>query len=106
MVAVTFIRPDGTAAKVDFAPGTTLRDGAVNAMVDGVIGMCGGSMSCATCHCYIDEDWLAKLAPMTPQERDVLELAINVRPNSRLACQIRLEASHDGLIVTVPEEQP
>jgi ferredoxin, 2Fe-2S len=106
MVAVTFMQPDGTPATVDIAIGRTLRDGAVTAMIEGVVGMCGGSMSCATCHCYINEEWLDKLAPMTPEERDVLELAIDVRPNSRLTCQIEIDSALEGLLVTVPEEQP
>jgi ferredoxin, 2Fe-2S len=106
VVAITFIQPDGAAEVVDIAPGTTLRDGAVNAMVDGIVGMCGGTMSCATCHCYIDEGWFGKLTPMSPQERDILELAIDVRPNSRLACQVRIEPVLNGLLVSVPEEQP
>jgi ferredoxin, 2Fe-2S len=106
MVAVTFVQPDGVPATVDIAIGTTLRDGALSAMIEGVVGMCGGTMSCATCHCYISEEWLTKLAPMTAQERDVLELAIDVRPNSRLACQIEIDPALEGLLVTVPEEQP
>jgi len=106
MVAVTFIQPDGTAATVDISAGATLRDGAVTFLIEGIDGMCGGSLSCATCHCYVREDWLTKLPAASAEEREIVDLAIDVRPNSRLACQIRLEPGLDGLVVTVPEEQP
>jgi 2Fe-2S ferredoxin len=107
VVAVTFIQPDGEAKTIDILAGTTLRDGAVNAMVEGIVGMCGGNMSCATCHCYVDDTWYSRLPEIADEERDVLDdLAIDVRPNSRLGCQIRIEPALDGLIVSVPEEQP
>lgn len=105
-VTVTFVQPDGAAETVRAAAGTSLRDAALEAMIDGIEGMCGGSMSCATCHVYLDDDWYDKVSPISAAERDVLEQAIDVRPNSRLACQLRITPEHEGLVVTVPEEQP
>jgi 2Fe-2S ferredoxin len=38
-------------------------------------------------------------------EEDMLDFAYEVRPNSRLSCQIRVTDAIDGLVVQVPERQ-
>lgn len=70
---------------------------------------CGGACACATCHVYVDEEWLPKLAPMTTEELDMLDMAFNVADNSRLSCQILMKPELDGLRLTLapgiePEE--
>lgn len=62
---------------------------------------CGGCASCATCHVYVDEDWLPKLYPMRDDEQDLLDTAPDVRDNSRLSCQILMSEELDGLKVTL-----
>jgi len=61
---------------------------------------CGGHMACSTCHCVVDEKSFNKLEPATSAEEDMLDLAADLQPTSRLGCQIHL---FDGLQVTVPE---
>jgi 2Fe-2S ferredoxin len=74
--------------------------------VPGIIAECGGSASCATCHVYIDADWAGRLPAPRPDELALLECTAAERgPTSRLACQIRLDASLQGLVVSVPERQ-
>jgi len=64
---------------------------------------CGGASSCATCHVYVDEAWLDKLAEPSDDEEDLLYTAKNRRPNSRLSCQILLSEALDGLKLTLSE---
>ena len=60
---------------------------------------CGGCLSCATCHVYVDEAWLPKLFPATTEETSMLDEAFEVRDNSRLSCQILMREELDGLTV-------
>ncbi|MHB1110662.1 MAG: 2Fe-2S iron-sulfur cluster-binding protein [Devosia sp.] len=62
---------------------------------------CGGAASCATCHVYVDEAWVDKLAPPNHDEEDLLYTAPDARANSRLSCQILLSEELDGLKVTL-----
>lgn len=65
---------------------------------------CGGACACATCHVYVDEEWLAKLPPKSDAETDMLDMALAVEPNSRLSCQIVCAPELDGIKVTVAPE--
>lgn len=62
---------------------------------------CGGACACATCHVYVDPQWLAKVPPMRKDEEDMLDEAYDVRDNSRLSCQILMTDALDGLKVTL-----
>ncbi len=65
---------------------------------------CGGSCACATCHVYVDPDWLAKLPPMESEERDTLDGGFEIEPNSRLSCQLVMKTELDGLKVTLTKD--
>ncbi len=65
---------------------------------------CGGACACATCHVYIDPEWVAKLNPATDMEVDMLDMALAVQPNSRLSCQLTCSEELDGLKVTLAPE--
>lgn len=68
---------------------------------------CGGCCACATCHVYIDEDWVAKLYPMRDDEQEALDLAPAVQDNSRLSCQILMNEELDGLkLMLAPGSEP
>lgn len=69
-----------------------------------VAAECGGACACATCHVYVAEEWFTKLNPASPEELDMLDMAVAVESNSRLSCQIRCEASLDGITVTIAPE--
>lgn len=62
---------------------------------------CGGCCACATCHCYVDEDWLPVLEAADDEETDMLDMAFDVTERSRLTCQIPFTAELDGLRVTL-----
>ncbi|MFV0300220.1 MAG: 2Fe-2S iron-sulfur cluster-binding protein [Paracoccus sp. (in: a-proteobacteria)] len=106
MVSVTFIAADGTETRVEGDEGSSVMQTAVAHDVEGIVGECGGSMMCATCHCYVDEHWINKTGERQHDEDDMLEgAASEVRETSRLSCQIKLSQSLDGLVVHLPEEQ-
>jgi 2Fe-2S ferredoxin len=56
---------------------------------------CGGVCACSTCHVYV-EDGLELLSEAEEDEEDILDKAFDVRENSRLGCQARIE--RDGLV--------
>lgn len=62
---------------------------------------CGGACACATCHVYIADGWLEKLAPPCEEEENMLDGAFDVESNSRLSCQILMSAELDGLELTL-----
>jgi 2Fe-2S ferredoxin len=105
MVKITFVQEDGTRQEVDAAPGLTVMEAAKSVDVPGIDAECGGACACATCHVYVDEAWKEKTGDPSPMEEDMLDFAFDVRPTSRLSCQIKVSAELDGLKVTVPERQ-
>lgn len=105
MALVTFVSHDGNSIEVEVAPGTSVMQAAVDNMIDGIVGECGGSCSCATCHCYVDEAWVGRLPPASGMEKDMLECVLEPRPNSRLSCQVVVTEQLDGLVVQLPESQ-
>lgn len=94
---MTIAAPEGQSLMV------ALRDHG-NGVVDEQFGLCGGCCTCYTCHVWVDEAFLDRLAPPTLQENDLLGLAENRRANSRLSCQIPLTDAIDGIRVTLPHE--
>jgi 2Fe-2S ferredoxin len=62
---------------------------------------CGGACSCATCHVYVDGDWLDVVGSPGEEEEDMLDSVGDVRSNSRLSCQILMNDDLDGLKVTL-----
>jgi 2Fe-2S ferredoxin len=74
-------------------------------MKDGILGECGGVMSCATCHCYIDDAWINLTGTASGTELEMIEASSNAKPNSRLSCQIKVTEALEGLTVHLPESQ-
>jgi len=73
--------------------------------VPGIVAECGGACSCATCHVYVDDAWTDVVGGPSPMEEDMLDFAFEVKPNSRLSCQIKVRDEIDGLLVRVPARQ-
>ena len=105
MAKITFIGADGTRYEVGAASGSTVMENAIRNGVPGIEAECGGACACATCHVYVDEAFRSVTGEPEPMEQDMLDFAYDVRPNSRLSCQIRVTDALDGLVVTVPERQ-
>lgn len=105
MAKITFIQHDGTEQTVDGTPGMSVMEAAVKNMVPGIDADCGGACACATCHVYVEPDWMEKVGDRNPMEEDMLDFAFDVRDNSRLSCQIKISDALNGLRVKVPEKQ-
>ena len=105
MPTVVFEKADGSSQEVHIESGTSVMQGAVDNMVDGILGDCGGCCSCATCHCYVADEWKDKVGDPDDVEKDMLEFVIEPQPNSRLSCQIVVTDDLDGLVVKLPESQ-
>ncbi len=105
MAKITYIDTTGTRHEVDAENGSTVKENAIRNGVPGIEAECGGACACATCHVYVDEAFKDIVGSPEPMEEDMLDFAFDVRPNSRLSCQIRVRDELDGLTVTVPERQ-
>ena len=107
MPKVIYVEAGGAAHEIEVPLGENVMRGALYNGVEGIVGECGGGLSCATCHCYVDDAWTAKVGgPINQAEEELLEsAAAKVRPGSRLSCQIIMSAELDGLIVHMPENQ-
>lgn len=106
MTQITYIEPSGREVTLDVTEGWSLMQAAVAHGVDGIVGECGGSCACATCHCYIDEARMGDLQPPEEGEQAMLECVVaERRPTSRLACQIKASPALEGLRLTLPETQ-
>lgn len=106
MPQITYIQPDGSRREIDAAIGTSVMQAAITDDVSGILGECGGSLACATCHVMVEPEWLDRLPPVSETEGDMLDFAATERtPESRLSCQIALTPELDGLVVRVPATQ-
>ena len=106
MPVVVFVTADGRRIECEGQSGDTVMHVAVANGVEGIIGECGGSMMCATCHCFVDSEWIARAGSRKDGETDMLECAaVAARSTSRLSCQVRLNEELDGLIVHLPDMQ-
>ncbi len=105
MPKITYIDASGTARTVEAENGSTVMEAAIRNAIPGIEAECGGACACATCHVYVDEAWVAATGQAEPMEHDMLDFAYEVKPNSRLSCQIRVKAELDGLVVRTPARQ-
>ena len=100
---VTWKLPDGGEISADVANGTNMMQAAVENNVPNVIGECGGTLSCATCHVYVNDAWFAKTGDVNDFEEAMLDVAeAEAQPTSRLSCQIVASDELDGLVLMVP----
>ncbi|MNI27511.1 Ferredoxin-6 [compost metagenome] len=105
MPKIIYVEHSGETHEVEVKVGLSVMEGAVRHAVPGIDADCGGGCACATCHVYVDPDWLARTGTPTAMEASMLDFAERVEPNSRLSCQIKVEESLDGLTVRIPESQ-
>lgn len=103
---VTFITFDGNSHVIDALEGQTAMQIASSAGIKGIVAECGGSAMCATCHVYVDDQWIDKVPQPLANELEMLECTASERKNgSRLSCQIKMTNDLDGLILNFPESQ-
>lgn len=107
MIKITFVAHDGRQIPVEIDAGLTAREAALFNNVPGIDGDCGGQCACATCHVHVDPAWIERVGCLTrdSMEADLLQFAEGTTAESRLACQIRLDAGLDGLVLHIPKQQ-
>ncbi|OXR49013.1 MULTISPECIES: 2Fe-2S iron-sulfur cluster-binding protein [unclassified Pusillimonas] len=106
MAVVKYISADGAVTEIDVSPGVNLMQAAVNGGVVGIVGECGGSAMCATCHVYVDENDMGKFDAANAPEQEMLECTTSpLKPTSRLSCQLVIKDDCDTITVHLPETQ-
>ncbi|MFM0754169.1 2Fe-2S iron-sulfur cluster-binding protein [Paraburkholderia strydomiana] len=106
MPIVTYILRDGKRTEIEVPDGTSVMEAAIHNNVRGIEAECGGCLSCATCHVYIDPSSTAELSAPDDAEQELLEgVAAERRPESRLSCQLVVASTMSGLVVRIPEKQ-
>ena len=105
MPKINFVSHDGTRREIEARDGTTIMDAAVDNLVPGIDGDCGGACACATCHVHVEAAWRAQLPPMEEHELSMLQFSEGYDESSRLGCQIKLSAALDGIVVRTPPGQ-
>jgi 2Fe-2S ferredoxin len=104
MPKITFLAAEGDSLSFEAARGTSVMQVAVSNGVDGIVAECGGSAMCATCHVYVEPEYLGGLpAPDAVEDEMLNATAAERRCNSRLSCQ--LTVGDDDLVVRLPEMQ-
>ena len=101
MPTMIFVTEDGEQ-HVEAPNGLSVMEIAHKHMID-IEGACGGSLACATCHVIVEPDWADKLDDVSEDEEDMLDMAFNLRPTSRLGCQIIMSDELDGIKVYLPK---
>ena len=106
MTRIIFIQPDGQEQAVDAKPGQSVMQAAIGAMVPGIVADCGGACTCATCHGYVDEAWAGRVPEPSEDEAEMIDAGcLDVQPNSRLTCQLKITPDMEGLVIRIPPTQ-
>lgn len=105
MALIKYIEADGREYELELSSIDTVMTGALDNGVEGIIGECGGICGCATCHVYIDPEYIDKIPEIDMMEETRLNFAIDKKSNSRLSCQINITDDLDGMVVKLPERQ-
>ena len=86
MPKITYKTHDDKTHTIEVQNGLTVMEGAIQNDIPGIDADCGGGMSCATCHVYVNDEWLDKLPAKEDGEEDMLDMAFEPKKNSRLSC--------------------
>jgi 2Fe-2S ferredoxin len=105
MPRLIFVEPDGTQHSIEADNGLTVMETAVKHGIKGILGECGGTCSCSTCHCYVAAEWIGRLPLKSENEADLLDFAWEPKETSRLSCQITVTDEIDGLVLQIPAQQ-
>ena len=100
---IRVIDRDGNKHELEGDPNSTLMEILRDADLD-IEAACGGCCACATCHVYINDQWLEKISPKDDDEESMLDQAFEVRNTSRLSCQISLSDELDGIELEIAKE--
>ncbi len=102
MPVIKYVQSNGRIIEADVPLGSSVMQGAVDHMVEGLAAECGGACSCATCEVHVDQAWMEVVGEACDIEKDMLAASSALRSNSRLSCQIEVTPELDGLVVAIP----
>ena len=104
MSRLKIVTREGEALAIDAQPGLSVMENIRDSGIDELLALCGGCRSCATCHVYVDPEYLAKTGLISEDEDELLNGSDHRQANSRLSCQIEFSDELDGLLVTIAPE--
>ncbi|WP_025596521.1 2Fe-2S iron-sulfur cluster-binding protein [Burkholderia sp. WSM2230] len=102
MPVIKYVQSNGQIIEADVPLGSSVMQGAVDHMVEGLAAECGGACSCATCEVHVDQAWMEVVGEACDIEKDMLAASSALCSNSRLSCQIEITPELDGLVVAIP----
>jgi 2Fe-2S ferredoxin len=106
MPRITYVQPDGNGIEIEIEVGKSVMQGALENAIKGIVAECGGELACATCHCYVDDEWIDNVGPAGAIEDQMLDCAASSKKaGSRLSCQIVARDDLNGLVVHLPASQ-
>lgn len=105
MVSLTLVDRSGTEHTLNASTGNTVMEAIRDSGHDELLALCGGCLSCATCHVYIDDEFASRIEPPSEDENDLLDSSEHRTPHSRLSCQIPVHENLNGLrVIIAPED--
>ena len=105
MTKITYKDFQGNSKTINVENGLSVMEGAIQNEIPGIDADCGGSMACATCHVYVNDEWFSKISKAEDAENDMIDMAYEPKKNSRLSCQIIVSDELNGIEVTTPDKQ-
>jgi 2Fe-2S ferredoxin len=105
MNKVSYINANNEVTEIEMEDGENVMSLAVNNVVEGIVGECGGAQACATCHCYLDEKYAGHFTEVSDVEDAMLDMVPDRKPTSRLSCQLELTADTPDIEVHLPDSQ-
>ncbi|MFY8170964.1 MAG: 2Fe-2S iron-sulfur cluster-binding protein [Candidatus Fonsibacter sp.] len=105
MPKITYIEHNGKEHQIEMPIGYSIMEGAIKNSIPGIDADCGGSCACATCHVYVDENFLNKIPKAQESEQDMIDFVQDADKSSRLSCQIIITNDLDGIVVRMPKKQ-
>ncbi len=92
----------GAEFPVDATNGFTLMEAIRDEGKFDLAAICGGMLSCSTCHVYVDPAWAARLPKPQSDELELLkELPDYKETTSRLSCQVDFTDALSGIKVAI-----
>lgn len=105
MIRINYVEACGAAHEVPATIGQTVMEVAIANNIPGIDADCGGQCACGTCHVYIEQPWSGSIPTARQDEIEMLNFVASSGPTSRLACQVKLSAGHDGIVIRLPNGQ-
>jgi 2Fe-2S ferredoxin len=104
MPKLIVVSRDGDERVLEAGESNSVMEVVRNAGIEEMLALCGGCLSCATCHVYVDPAFIDKLPPISADEDALLDSTDKRRENSRLSCQIPFRSNLDGMKVQIADE--